>query len=103
MKALGSHDVSHGVGNLWDQVYTPVAQDAYSSDWRRERDSNPRELAPQLFSRQSQSTTLPSLHRRFYREGAGWESKPTRKLPMSQNPGYGSGFNRESRDDRGGK
>ena len=30
--------------------------------WRRERDSNPRRLAPQRFSRPPQSTTLPSLH-----------------------------------------
>ena len=30
--------------------------------WRRERDSNPRKLSFQRFSRPPQSTTLPSLH-----------------------------------------
>ena len=30
--------------------------------WRRERDSNPRNLSAQLFSRQPHSATLPSLH-----------------------------------------
>ena len=29
--------------------------------WRRERDSNPRNLSAQLFSRQPHSATLPSL------------------------------------------
>ena len=32
--------------------------------WRRERDSNPRNLSVQRFSRPPQSTTLPSLLRR---------------------------------------
>ena len=31
--------------------------------WRRERDSNPRSLSAQRFSRPPQSTTLPSLQR----------------------------------------
>ena len=31
------------------------------TDWRRERDSNPRWFYPSLFSRQVQSTALPSL------------------------------------------
>ncbi len=32
--------------------------------WRRERDSNPRRLAPQRFSRPPHSTALPSLRRK---------------------------------------
>ena len=35
--------------------------------WRRERDSNPRYLAVQRFSRPPQSTTLPSLQNSFAR------------------------------------
>ena len=34
--------------------------------WRRERDSNPRTLAGQRFSRPPQSTALPSLRRQKY-------------------------------------
>ncbi len=36
----------------------------WSIPWRRERDSNPRNLAVQRFSRPPQSTTLPSLRRK---------------------------------------
>ena len=35
--------------------------DDFKLFWRRERDSNPRYLAVQRFSRPPQSTTLPSL------------------------------------------
>ena len=34
--------------------------------WRRERDSNPRKLSLQRFSRPPRSTTPPSLHIKFY-------------------------------------
>ena len=37
-----------------------------SALWRRERDSNPRSLAAQRFSRPPQSTTLPSLQAQKY-------------------------------------
>ena len=49
-----------------------------SSFLRRERDSNPRSLSAQRFSRPPQSTTLPSLLRRSYkllRCFLGWFSK----------------------------
>ena len=40
--------------------YIPVPRRGV--EWRREGDSNPRRLAPQRFSRPSQSSALPSLH-----------------------------------------
>ena len=49
------------------------------SSWRRERDSNPRSLSAQRFSRPPQSTTLPSLQRiqntRFSKSAAKVQQK----------------------------
>ena len=56
---------------LWDmykKISVRMLSEAHLTDffpfWRRERDSNPRSLAAQRFSRPPQSTTLPSLLRR---------------------------------------
>ena len=55
----------------------------YSDLWRRERDSNPRNVAVYTLSRRAPSTTRPSL-RRFARHPAGWTRKGKPVAPVVQ-------------------
>lgn len=48
--------------SLQSSLYAPL-----KSDWRKERDSNPRTLADQRFSRPPRSTTLPSLRNKKFK------------------------------------
>ena len=49
----------------WRGYKTKMPANAgHSLIWRRERDSNPRRLSPQRFSRPPHSTALPSLRRK---------------------------------------
>src|SRR5450756_1235710 len=60
-----------------------------AGQWRRERDSNPRSLAAQRFSRPPQSSTLPSLHLLSYNKRVGASARGLEALTELEGGAFG--------------